>query len=469
MDLQNIQYSIKSLEADTRTIMKKVLKYVSISLAAFVILVMLARISTLLIGGFSFNTSLKNAATPLGTPLFWKSAVGLVFLVGLYMLRVPFVNHIWERHKKRKVVAILILSIGGLALVSWLGHRWYVLNDQKNEYDYEVPELGAKLQENGVEQDKILRGANVFGWERVSETSFKHLEKLGISSVTLMPFDYQIAADEPSIKHIEDLNGLRQKDSTFIKLIALCKSQQLTVMLKPHLWIENGWRDEFKFETKEEWDLWFADYSKLTLQYAKVAEAGGADIFCIGTELLDSVKQQPDKWRELILEIKKIYSGKLTYAANWDEEYKAIPFWDALDFIGIQAYYPMKVEGDVSVESLKKAVKPYLDTLSGVSRRYDKKVIFTELGYRSIENNYKEPWAWPTDLDIFTRVYSEQSQAMAYEALMSASFGQEWFAGGYIWEYDFNEDDGPQALQHMNFSPRYKKTEKVIEKYYKGK
>ena len=449
--------------------MKKALKYIAISVVIFVLLVVIARVITLLVVGFSLTTSLENAITPLTTPLFWKCFYGLAFLIGLYALAAPSVKYIWKKHSRLKVAAIVLFSIGATALIWWQGNQYFVRKDQEREYHYDVPEIDAKLQKTDLSQDIVLRGASVFGWERVSEASFENLKKLGITTVALMPFEYQINADEPHINHIEDLEGMRQKDSTFMKLTELCKAQQLTVMIKPHLWIENGWRDEIKFDKKEDWDVWFADYSKVILQYAKVAEAGGADILCIGTELLDSVKKQPDKWRELISEIRKIYSGKLTYAANWDEEYKAIPFWDALDYIGIQAYYPMKVEGDVSINSLKNSIVPYLDTLSQVSSRYDKKVMFTEYGYRSIVNNYKKPWAWPTKWDILTRVYSEERQAMAYEAILSAASGQEWYAGGFIWEYDFNEDDGPQALQHMNFSPRYKKTEEVIKKYYKGK
>ena len=208
---------------------------------------------------------------------------------------------------------------------------------------------------------------------------------------------------------------------------------------------------------KKEWDLWFADYSKVMLQYAKVAKAGGADILCIGTGLVESVKQQPDKWKELISEIRKIYSGKLTDAANWYEEYQLVPFWDELDYIGVQAYFPIKVEGDVSVETLKEGLKPHIDTLSEMSRRYGKKVLFTEMGYRSILNNHIEPWAWPKEWDIFTKVHSEENQAMAYEALMSSVYGQKWFAGGFLWKFDFNEDDGPEALQRYNFYPDTKK------------
>jgi hypothetical protein len=40
---------------------------------------------------------------------------------------------------------------------------------------------------------------------------------------------------------------------------------------------------------------------------------------------------RPKYWQELILEIRKVYKGKLTYAANWDE-FKRVPFWGVCFF-----------------------------------------------------------------------------------------------------------------------------------------
>ena len=60
-----------------------------------------------------------------------------------------------------------------------------------------------------------------------------------------------------------------------------------------------------------------------------MAEEEKVDIFCIGTELEKFIEHRPAYWRELIAEVRKVYKGKLTYAANWDE-YKRVPFWDAL-------------------------------------------------------------------------------------------------------------------------------------------
>jgi hypothetical protein len=47
----------------------------------------------------------------------------------------------------------------------------------------------------------------------------------------------------------------------------------------------------------------------------------------------------------------------LTYAANWDK-YDQVSFWDELDFIGIQAYFPLTDQTNPSAEEIKKGWNP---------------------------------------------------------------------------------------------------------------
>ena len=75
------------------------------------------------------------------------------------------------------------------------------------------------------------------------------------------------------------------------------------------------------------------------------------ELFCIGTEL-SFASQKTDKWKELIQKVKTSYDGKLTYAANWDN-YKNIKFWDDLDFVGIDAYFPLSYTTKPDLEELK--------------------------------------------------------------------------------------------------------------------
>jgi hypothetical protein len=45
---------------------------------------------------------------------------------------------------------------------------------------------------------------------------------------------------------------------------------------------------------------------------------------CFGTEL-EFGSQKTQYWMQLIQKIKKVYTGKLTYAANWDD-FDKVPF-----------------------------------------------------------------------------------------------------------------------------------------------
>ena len=58
------------------------------------------------------------------------------------------------------------------------------------------------------------------------------------------------------------------------------------------------------------------------------------ELFCVGTELTNPALSHPQKWRQLIAQVRAHYSGPLTYADNWWEEYDRIAFWDALDYMG---------------------------------------------------------------------------------------------------------------------------------------
>ena len=65
-----------------------------------------------------------------------------------------------------------------------------------------------------------------------------------------------------------------------------------------------------------------------------------ADIFCVGTEL-SKLSKHDAEWRRIIGDVRKIYKGPLTYAAVQGPEFETLQFWDALDYIGLNNYYPL--------------------------------------------------------------------------------------------------------------------------------
>jgi hypothetical protein len=71
------------------------------------------------------------------------------------------------------------------------------------------------------------------------------------------------------------------------------------------------------------------------------------ELFCFGTELGNSIAKKTTIRSQLIVKIKKY--GKLTYALIG----MIVPFWNELDYIGIDAYFPLSDAVTPTVAELK--------------------------------------------------------------------------------------------------------------------
>ncbi len=49
-------------------------------------------------------------------------------------------------------------------------------------------------------------------------------------------------------------------------------------------------------------------------------------------------------WRKLVAQVRGRYSGLVSYGANFDQ-FAEVGFWDALDFVAVNAYFPLSVYG----------------------------------------------------------------------------------------------------------------------------
>ncbi len=108
-----------------------------------------------------------------------------------------------------------------------------------------------------------------------------------------------------------------------------------------------------------------------------------------------------EHWRRVVAEARRAYGGRLTYAANFDQ-YDSVGFWDALDLIGINAYFPLRrkeVPGLAAADLEDQLAAGWRRVLSGIDgfRRgrglEDRQVLFTELGYVARANATLRPWA----------------------------------------------------------------------------
>jgi hypothetical protein len=212
-------------------------------------------------------------------------------------------------------------------------------------------------------------------------------------------------------------------------------------------------------ESEEKWRVWFKNYKDLILHFAKIAQKYKVEMFCIGTELSGTQKMDKE-WREVIKEVRKVYSGKLTYAANFFD-YVKVSFWDELDYAGIDAYFPL-MSKKANVKSLLKKWKVYLKKIEEWQKEINKPVIFTEIGYRPIEGARFSPWDWKTKGKL-----NLLEQKILYESAFKTFFKKKWFYGFYWWMWMPSDKAG--GKKDKDYTPYKKPAEEVLKKWYKKK
>ena len=195
------------------------------------------------------------------------------------------------------------------------------------------------------------------------------------------------------------------------------------------------------------------------LDFARLAQKENIELFCFGTELGNSVAKRPEYWLQLIQKIKKIYSGKLTYAANWDD-FDKVPFWNELDYIGIDAYFPLSDAKTPAIADLNKAWQQYILKMEKMQAKTNKKILFTEFGYRNADQAAQEPWAENQNS------INNLAQANGYESLFQTLTQKAWFAGGFAWKW-YADAYHKEKKNNVDYTPQEKPALETIKKWYK--
>ncbi len=290
------------------------------------------------------------------------------------------------------------------------------------------------------------------------------LRDLGVTHLTLVSFGWQRAVDAPMVR-IDTSDGWYSESHTGIRTLARqADALGMGLILKPHIWVggydEAQNRSEIGFESAVRWRKWEAEYRQFLMTYARLAAEVDADVLVLGTELTRAATERPDFWRELASDARTVYDGELTYAANWHDEYRLIEFWGALDYVGVQAYFPLANESDPSFKRLQVRWRSHRERLLQVHRRTGIPVLFTEIGYRSAPSAAEAPWRWP---EKEKGVPPDSAlQARCYRAFLSTMEGAPWFAGAIVWKWhpDTN-DQRPTA-----FTPQGKPAERVLRRWF---
>lgn len=253
--------------------------------------------------------------------------------------------------------------------------------------------------------------------------------------------------------------------------IGRARAAGLRVRLRPQIDVGAG---NSTFRMRDEIDkgpgerrAWFDSYARWLSRYARLARDLRLDTFVVGAGLSKMTDEPADRdeWRALIAHLRSGelmgdgaggFAGEVTYAAQWDsvvqdamDPAEQLFFWDALDVIAIDAYFPVVPAANGSNPTIGDLRTGWFQANGGlptspvdVVRRlhdeYGRDVWFSALGYLSREGTavFPEKPDWELARDGGRLRMQPQSRAVRAAFDVWAPIAAEgWFRGISWWEW----------------------------------
>jgi len=291
--------------------------------------------------------------------------------------------------------------------------------------------------------------------------AFRQLLNIHTEWVSFVPYGFT-RKGEPDVKYNLEWQWWGEKLSGTETCIIEAKKLGLKVMLKPQVFMGGGWIGDMDFNSEAQWKNWESSYRKFIMDYLNIAIKHQVEMFCIGTELNIAMVKREVFWKDLIKDIRLMYKGKLTYSANWDS-YEKVGVWKHLDYVGISSYFPLSDATNPTVGLLLKQWKPVIRKLKSFSKSQQKKIIFTEYGYMSVDGCAGKAWEIEKTKDRLR--INHLAQSNAYDALWASLIQEEFWAGGFLWKW-FPDGMGHEGYPEKDYSPQDKPAELIIKKWF---
>jgi hypothetical protein len=301
----------------------------------------------------------------------------------------------------------------------------------------------------------------------VLDRQLDRLAAMGVDAVSLMPFAFEQGPSSPRLRMLGG-SPESETDVGLIHAVRRARAHGLRTLYKPHVWVGGGsWPGEVAMRDEAAWREWWRDYRRYVLHHAVLARWSGADLFSIGCELSGTLGRAED-WRRLIAAVRQVFPGLLTYSGNWSGDLERAPFWDRLDLMGVDAYFPLSPDPAAGRAELARGAAAVVAHLAAASRARHRPLLLTEVGFAACRATWTEPHREGG-------APSQADQAAAYTALFGALGHPPWLAGAFVWKAFSDEtaqSDRPAAARRRrddaaaDFRFLGRRAEAAIAAYY---
>lgn len=265
-------------------------------------------------------------------------------------------------------------------------------------------------------------------------------------------------------RHIFSLFGRTQSDADIRTAVEKAHSLGMKVCFKPMIdCLDSAWRAHIDFpeQIPEAWDEWFSSFDDFILYYSDMAEALSCEMLCFACEM-NGMYRQGGHCRETVKKIREVYHGPLMIDLNHGDEFE--PDWlDCVDILGISAYYPVTDGNNCSYETQAEGWKPWVDHITRLHEKWDKPVLFAEVGVRSERGCTADPANFDYKYD---EPVDEKEQADFYRTCMEATKDLPFFSGYFWWDWKAVLPPLETMHEDLDFAIYGKEAEKVLKEAY---
>jgi hypothetical protein len=305
-----------------------------------------------------------------------------------------------------------------------------------------------------------IQGVNLLQSRRVDFThastlaSLKELKAIGGNSVAVIPFLQQ---EQPNSIELRMAKAVTQ--TQLLGAIRSAHKLGLRVIVKPQILLPGSWAGAIDHPDDTAWQAWFEAYQEWLLHYARLAEAEGAAILVLGTELKNA-GQRPE-WVNLIGAVRQVYHGELSYSAHNLDGLKKFAHWHLLDSAAVTLYPTLGKTGQRA--DMKAIIQAQTANLRDFQKRLRRPIWVAEIGIASRQGAFAKPWAWNLPADQVSQP-DQHLQAQVLDLWLKALDGA-WNRGVLIWAWYNDPRAGGSA--DTDFTPQNKLAATVLSCHWR--